>query len=185
MAKFGEFTGKLSLFPVLWSLSSYEASGLELSAQKSSLANDVFHELRCVTVVLAMPVWCWCLTSAGFEHLEKPAAANALHNSGGVSDQLKYHHVAILDHLIIWAAALAYMYPIIWLHGPTGLGKSAIHERSPDHSMKDDYFSPVSFSSKQLQVKITPPSSLPLPIKLLSSSLPLIHTSSRPLQGTP
>ena len=34
--------------------------------------------------------------------------------------------MAILDHLIAWAAALAYTYPIIWLHGPAGSGKSAI-----------------------------------------------------------
>ena len=56
-------------------------------------------------------------------------AANALHNSGEVSDQPKCHpgtRVAILDHLIAWATALTYMYPIIWLHGPAGAGKSAI-----------------------------------------------------------
>ena len=56
-------------------------------------------------------------------------AANALHNSGEVSDQPKCHpgtRVAILDHLIAWAAALTYPYPIIWLHGPAGAGKSAI-----------------------------------------------------------
>ena len=46
-----------------------------------------------------------------------------------MSDQPKCHpgtRVAILDHLIAWAAALAYTYPIIWLHGPAGAGKSAI-----------------------------------------------------------
>ena len=46
-----------------------------------------------------------------------------------MSDQPKCHpgtRVAILDHLIAWAAALAYTYPIIWLHGPAGSGKSAI-----------------------------------------------------------
>jgi len=46
-----------------------------------------------------------------------------------VSDQPKCHpgtRVAILDHLINWATALAYTYPIIWLHGPAGSGKSAI-----------------------------------------------------------
>jgi hypothetical protein len=46
-----------------------------------------------------------------------------------VSDQPKCHpgtRVAILEHLIAWAAALAYTYPIIWLHGPAGSGKSAI-----------------------------------------------------------
>jgi hypothetical protein len=56
-------------------------------------------------------------------------AANSLHNSGEVSDQPKCHpgtRVAILDYLIAWAAALAYTYPIIWLHGPAGSGKSAI-----------------------------------------------------------
>jgi hypothetical protein len=56
-------------------------------------------------------------------------AANALHNSGEVSDQPKCHpgtRVAILDHLIAWTAALAYTSPIIWLHGPAGSGKSAI-----------------------------------------------------------
>jgi hypothetical protein len=59
----------------------------------------------------------------------KEVAANALHNSGEVSDQPKCHpgtRVAILDHLIAWAAALTYAYPIIWLHGPAGAGKSAI-----------------------------------------------------------
>ena len=69
------------------------------------------------------------VTSAGFERLEKEVAANALHNSGEVSDQPKCHpgtRVAILDHLIAWAAALTYTYPIIWLHGPAGSGKSAI-----------------------------------------------------------
>ena len=30
-----------------------------------------------------------------------------------------------LDHLIAWAV-LVYTYPIIWLHGPAGSGKSAI-----------------------------------------------------------
>ena len=61
--------------------------------------------------------------------LKKEVAANALHNSGEVSDQPKCHpgtRVAILDHLIAWATALTYMYPIIWLHGPAGAGKSAI-----------------------------------------------------------
>ena len=46
-----------------------------------------------------------------------------------MSDQPKCHpgtRVAILDHLIAWAAALTYTYPIIWLHGPAGAGKSAI-----------------------------------------------------------
>jgi len=69
------------------------------------------------------------LVLAGFERLEKKVAANALHNSGGVSDQPKCHpgtRVAILDHLIAWAAALTYTYPIIWLYGPAGAGKSAI-----------------------------------------------------------
>ena len=70
-----------------------------------------------------------CLVSAGFKLLKKEVAANALHNSGEVSDQPKCHpgtRVAILDHLIAWAAALTYTYPIIWLHGPAGAGKSAI-----------------------------------------------------------
>ena len=70
-----------------------------------------------------------CLVLSGFERLEKEVAANALHNSGEVSDQPKCHpgtRVAILDHLIAWAAALTYTYPIIWLHGPAGAGKSAI-----------------------------------------------------------
>ena len=52
-----------------------------------------------------------------------------MHNSGEVSDQPKCHpgtRVAILDHLIAWATALTYAYPIIWLHGPAGAGKSAI-----------------------------------------------------------
>ena len=59
----------------------------------------------------------------------KEVAANALHNSGEVLDQPKCHpgtRVAILDHIIMWAAALTYMYPIIWLYGPAGAGKSAI-----------------------------------------------------------
>jgi len=46
-----------------------------------------------------------------------------------VSEQPKCHpgtRVAILDHLIAWATALTYTYPIIWLHGPAGSGKSAI-----------------------------------------------------------
>jgi len=67
--------------------------------------------------------------SAGFECLQKQVAANALHNSGEVSDQPKCHpgtRVAILDHFIAWATALTYTYPIIWLHGPAGAGKSAI-----------------------------------------------------------
>ena len=67
--------------------------------------------------------------SAGFEYLQKQVAANALHNSGEVSDQPKCHpgtRVAILDHFIAWATALTYTYPIIWLHGPAGAGKSAI-----------------------------------------------------------
>jgi len=84
---------------------------------------------RYATVVLAIPVWCRRPTSTAFERLEKQVAANALHNSGEVSDQPKCHpgtRVAILDHLIAWAAALAYTYPIIWLHGPAGSGKSAI-----------------------------------------------------------
>ena len=46
-----------------------------------------------------------------------------------MSDQPKCHpgtHVAILDYLTVWATALTYAYPIIWLHGPAGAGKSAI-----------------------------------------------------------
>ena len=73
--------------------------------------------------------WCRRPISIGFERLEKQVAANALHNSGEVSDQPKCHpgtRVAILDHLIAWATALTYTYPIIWLHGPAGSGKSAI-----------------------------------------------------------
>jgi hypothetical protein len=68
-------------------------------------------------------------SSVGFKRLKKQVAANALHNSGEVSDQPKCHpgtRVAILDHLIAWAAAFTYAYPIIWLHGPAGAGKSAI-----------------------------------------------------------
>ena len=69
-------------------------------------------------------------TSAGFEGLQKQVAANALHNSGEVSHQLPKCHpgtrVAILNHLIAWALALTHTYPIIWLHGPAGAGKSAI-----------------------------------------------------------
>ena len=67
--------------------------------------------------------------SAGLERLLKQVAANAFHNSGEVSDQPKCHpgtRVAIQEHLIAWATALTYTYPIIWLHGPAGAGKSAI-----------------------------------------------------------
>jgi len=45
MAKFGEFGGKLPLPPTSRSSSSYEASGSELSAQKSSLAFTGWREL--------------------------------------------------------------------------------------------------------------------------------------------
>ena len=61
----------------------------------------------------------------------KEVTANALHNSGEVSDQPKCHpgtRVAILDHIITWAAALTYTYPIIWLYGPAGAGKLAIQQ---------------------------------------------------------
>ncbi|KDR84243.1 hypothetical protein GALMADRAFT_236936 [Galerina marginata CBS 339.88] len=65
----------------------------------------------------------------GFRRLEEHVIAGALHNSGEVSDQPKCHpgtRVAILRHLQAWAAALTYMYPIVWLHGPAGSGKSSI-----------------------------------------------------------
>ncbi|KDR76921.1 hypothetical protein GALMADRAFT_419203 [Galerina marginata CBS 339.88] len=54
---------------------------------------------------------------------------SSLHNSEEVSDQPKCHpgtRVAILDHLIAWATALTFAFPIVWLHGPAGAGKSAI-----------------------------------------------------------
>jgi hypothetical protein len=82
-----------------------------------------------VTLRLELVDLSGCLVLAGFKLLKKQVAANALHNSGEVSDQPKCHpgtRVAILDHLIAWAAALTYTYPIIWLHGPAGAGKSAI-----------------------------------------------------------
>ncbi|KDR67515.1 hypothetical protein GALMADRAFT_258135 [Galerina marginata CBS 339.88] len=65
----------------------------------------------------------------GFERLEKQVAAEALHNSGEVSDQPKCHpgtRVAILEYLETWAMAIIFTYPIIWLHGPAGSGKSSI-----------------------------------------------------------
>ncbi|KDR84696.1 hypothetical protein GALMADRAFT_18773, partial [Galerina marginata CBS 339.88] len=52
----------------------------------------------------------------------------AMHNSVEVSEP-KCHpgtRVAILEYLVAWATALAYEYPIKWLHGPAGAGKSAI-----------------------------------------------------------
>ncbi|KDR84223.1 hypothetical protein GALMADRAFT_702712 [Galerina marginata CBS 339.88] len=67
--------------------------------------------------------------ASGFKDLCAQVPAGALHNSGEVSDQPKCHpgtRVAILEHLVAWAGALAYAYPIIWLHGPAGAGKSAI-----------------------------------------------------------
>ncbi|KDR79890.1 hypothetical protein GALMADRAFT_136473 [Galerina marginata CBS 339.88] len=68
---------------------------------------------------------------SGFKDLcaRVSSSAGAFHNSGEVSDQPKCHpgtRIAILDHLLAWAAALTYAYPIIWLHGPAGAGKSAI-----------------------------------------------------------
>ena len=56
-----------------------------------------------------------------------------------MSDQPKCHpgtRVAILDHLIAWAAAVTYTYPIIWLHGPAGSGKSAI-QRTIAHILSE------------------------------------------------
>ncbi|KDR77579.1 hypothetical protein GALMADRAFT_407997 [Galerina marginata CBS 339.88] len=67
--------------------------------------------------------------TSNFRRLEAQVAAGALHNSGEVSDQPKCHpgtRIAILEHLKAWATALKYIYPIIWLHGPAGSGKSAI-----------------------------------------------------------
>ena len=55
------------------------------------------------------------------------------------------------------------------------------NERSPNYFMKEDCFSPVSFSSEQPQVETAPTtSSPPSPIKLPWSSPLLVHTSSRP-----
>ena len=68
-----------------------------------SVYSQLSDKHRCVTVVLAIPVWCQHPTSAAFRRLAKEAAANALHNSAEVSDQPKCHpgtRVAILDHLI-------------------------------------------------------------------------------------
>ncbi|KDR84242.1 hypothetical protein GALMADRAFT_1340475 [Galerina marginata CBS 339.88] len=65
----------------------------------------------------------------GFETLEKYVTPGALHNSGEVSEQPKCHpgtRVAILEYLEAWGRALTYIYPIVWLHGPAGSGKSAI-----------------------------------------------------------
>ncbi|KDR84234.1 hypothetical protein GALMADRAFT_236917 [Galerina marginata CBS 339.88] len=65
----------------------------------------------------------------GFEMLGTHVATGAMHNSGEVSAQPKCHpgtRVAILDHLIAWATALTLTFPIIWLHGPAGAGKSTI-----------------------------------------------------------
>ncbi|KAF8914413.1 hypothetical protein CPB84DRAFT_1841119 [Gymnopilus junonius] len=64
-----------------------------------------------------------------FDRICSYVAANAYHNSGEVSAQPKCHpgtRVAILDHIISWATALTYTYPILWVHGPAGVGKSAV-----------------------------------------------------------
>ncbi|PPQ67940.1 hypothetical protein CVT26_005820 [Gymnopilus dilepis] len=56
-------------------------------------------------------------------------AANAMHNSIEISEQPKCHpgtRIAILDYLNAIAEELSYTYPMIWLHGPAGAGKSAI-----------------------------------------------------------
>jgi hypothetical protein len=60
------------------------------------------------------------------------------------------------------------------------------NERSRNYSMKEDCFSPVSFSSEQPQVETAPlTSSLPLPIKLPWPSLPLVHTSKQAIARNP
>ncbi|KDR73130.1 hypothetical protein GALMADRAFT_251694 [Galerina marginata CBS 339.88] len=64
-----------------------------------------------------------------FRQLKDHVAEGALHNSGEVSDHPKCHpgtRTAILEHLETWTRALTYIYPIIWLYGPAGSGKSSI-----------------------------------------------------------
>ncbi|KAF8883167.1 hypothetical protein CPB84DRAFT_1750722 [Gymnopilus junonius] len=84
---------------------------------------------------------------SGFQLLCDRVTASALHTSGEVSEQPKCHpgtRVAILNELNSWGAALVYEYPVKWLHGPAGAGKSAI-QRTVAHFLQDQGLLLASF----------------------------------------
>jgi hypothetical protein len=65
----------------------------------------------------------------GFDLLSQNVATQALHDSGELSDPAKCHpdtRAAILTGLEEWAESPSYNYPIKWMSGSAGVGKTAI-----------------------------------------------------------
>ena len=66
---------------------------------------------------------------SGFEPLAQQVATRARHDSGELSDPAKCHpetRVAILADLEEWAEGITFNYPVQWVRGSAGVGKTAI-----------------------------------------------------------
>ncbi|PPQ66803.1 hypothetical protein CVT26_009650 [Gymnopilus dilepis] len=67
--------------------------------------------------------------NADFEKLAQRVATQARHDTGELAEPAKCHpdtRVAILTDLLDWAQAITYNYPVKWMTGSAGVGKTAI-----------------------------------------------------------